>query len=128
MKANQLTQGKERRVMYLENKDGLLEGARARIGWVSFSKSGRTVYYAGRSLAAIGGRGIRGNFRDEETGEEFWVSGVKKRGSNVHPGESASVVVDDDALEEYELLRIGAQPGVPTELRRDVGEARWKLR
>lgn len=105
MKTNQLTQGKERRVMYIENKDGLLEGAHARIGWVSFSKSGRTVYYQGRSLAAIGGRGIRGNFLDVETGEEFWVSGVKKRGVNSHYADSASIVVDDDAKVEYEHLR-----------------------
>jgi hypothetical protein len=105
MKTNQLTQGKERRVMYVENKDGLLDGAHARIGWVSFSKSGRTVYYQGRSLGAIGGRGIRGNFIDEESGEEFWISGVKKRGSNAHDAESASIAVDDDAKEEYEQLR-----------------------
>jgi hypothetical protein len=30
---------------------------------VSFSKSRRTVYYSGRSLKAIGGRGVRGNSR-----------------------------------------------------------------
>ena len=105
MKNNQLTKGQERRVMYVENKDGLLDGADARIGWVEFSKTGRTVYYKGRSLKAIGGRGIRGNFMDEETHEEFWVSGVKKRGSNVHPAESATPVIDDDAQEEYERLR-----------------------
>ena len=105
MKANQLTQGHERRVMYLENKDGLLEGAHARIGWVTFSKTGRTVFYAGRSLKAIGGRGVRGNFIDEQSGEEFWVSGIKKRGSNAHANESTSVVVDDDAKDEYERLR-----------------------
>lgn len=109
MKVNQLTQGKERRVMYVENKDGLIEGADARIGWVSFSKSGRSVYYKGRTLAAVGGRGIGGNFMDVETGEEFWVSGVKKRGSNTHSAESASVIVDDDAREEYENLRRGDQ-------------------
>jgi len=110
MKTNQLTQGKERRVMYVENKDGLLEGAHARIGWVTFSKSGRTVYYQGRSLVAIGGSGIRGNFMDVESREEFWVSGVKKRGSNAHYAESASVIVDDDAKEEYGNLRRCDQP------------------
>jgi hypothetical protein len=87
MKTNQLIQGQERRVMYLENRDGLLEGAQARIGWVTFSKTGRTVYYAGRSLISIGGRGIRGNFMDEETREEL----IKERGSNTHANESASV-------------------------------------
>jgi hypothetical protein len=108
MKSSQLTQGLERRLMYLENKDGLLDGVQARIGWVSFSKSGRTVYYGGRSLKAIGGRGIRGNFMDEQSGEEFWISGVKKKGSNTHADVATSVVVDDDAKDEYQRLRMGA--------------------
>lgn len=51
--------------MYLENKDGLLEGSRARIG-------------------------------------------IKKRGSNTHLHESTSVVIDDDARDEYQRLRQGA--------------------
>jgi hypothetical protein len=109
MRSNQLTKGHERRVMYLENKDGLIEGAQARIGWVTFSKTGRTVRYAGRSLKAIGGRGVRGNFIDENSGEEFWVSGIRKRGSNAQANASTSVVVDDDARDEYERLRQGAQ-------------------
>ena len=108
MKINQLTKGQDRRLMYVENKDGSVDGAQARIGWVEFSKTGRTVYYRGRSLKAIGGRGIRGNFIDGESGEEFWVSGVKIRGSNVHPSESAVAVVDDDASDEYARLRRGA--------------------
>ena len=104
---NQLTKGHRRRVMYIENKQGFLDGVRARIGWVEFSKAGRTVYYRGRSLRSIGGRGVQGNFTDEETGEEYWVSGIKKRGSNSHSNEAAShPVVDDDARDEYERLRL----------------------
>jgi hypothetical protein len=91
--------------MYVENKDGLIDDAQARIGWVTFSKSGRTVYYSGRSLKAIGGRGVRGNFRDERSGEEFWISGIKKRGSNAHVHEPTSVVIDDDAKDEYQRIR-----------------------
>jgi hypothetical protein len=108
MKTTQLSKGLERRLMYIENKEGLIDGARARIGWVEFSKSGRTVYYKGKSLVAIGGRGAGGNFMDEETHEEYWVSGVKKRGSNVHPAEKVHLVVDDDAREEHARLRGGA--------------------
>jgi len=44
MKNNQLTKGEKRRVMYVENKDGDIDGAKARIGWVEFSKTGLTVY------------------------------------------------------------------------------------
>jgi len=92
--------------MYVENKEGLLDGANGRIGWVTFSKTGQTVYYRGRSLKKATGGGIRGNFFDTETGEEYWVSGVKKRGSNAHWAESnVSVEIDADALEEYRALR-----------------------
>jgi hypothetical protein len=105
MKRNQLTQGQARRVMYIENKDGLIDGVSARIGWVEFSKTGRTVYYRGLALTAMKGGGVAGNFLDPETGEEFWVSGVKRRGSNAHLAESVAAVVDDNAKEEYESLR-----------------------
>jgi hypothetical protein len=106
MKKNQLTLGQERRVMYVENKNGLINGVQARIGWVTFSKTGRTIYYEGRSLKALGGRGIQGNFYDEESNEEFWISGVKKRGSNTHITKSITPVVDEDAQDEYERLKL----------------------
>ena len=91
--------------MYVENKDGEIDGANARIGWVTFSKSGKSVYYRGREL--LKANGIRGNFLDVNTREEFWISGIKKRGSNIHWAESASLKVDDDALEEYRSIRSG---------------------
>jgi len=43
MKSNQLTKGENHRVMYIENKDGDIDGVAARIDWVTFSKSGRSV-------------------------------------------------------------------------------------
>ena len=104
MKANQLTKGQDRRVMYVENKNGDLDGADARIGWVSFSKSGKSVYYRGRTLLRNGGQGVKGNYVEEDTGEEFWVSGIKKRGSNTHWAESPKVLIDEDAQEEYERI------------------------
>ena len=108
MKNSQLTQGLERRLMYLENKNGLIEGAKARIGWVTFSKTGKTIYYHGRSFSVMSGGGISGNFCSD-MGEEFWISGVKKRGSNGHPAErTITPMVDDDAKVEYERLRLGA--------------------
>lgn len=51
----QLNRGLKRRLMYVENKAGDIDGADARIGWVSFSKTGRTVYYRGRELMSVGG-------------------------------------------------------------------------
>lgn len=104
MKNNQLTKGQNRRVMYVENKDGNIDGIAARIGWVEFSKSGRSVYYRGRTLKRAGGQSIRGNHYDEETGEKYWVSGVKKRGSNAHWAEPVEIAIDDDAKEEYQRI------------------------
>ena len=105
MKANQLTRGEERRVMYIENKNGDIDGAAGRVGWVTFSQTGRSVYYRGRTLKRAKGGGVSGNFYDEATGQEYWVSGVKIRGSNAHPAESTKILVDEDAREEYERLR-----------------------
>ena len=104
MKNNQFTKGENRRVMYIENKSGDIDGVDARIGWVTFSKSGRSVYYQGKTLKRAKGGNIMGNHYDEETNEEYWVSGIKKRGSNSHYAESASIAVDDDALEEYHRI------------------------
>lgn len=101
---SQLTRGLSQRLMYVENKNGSIDGADARIGWVTFSKSGRTVYYRGRELLRMKGGGVRGNYFDCETREEYWVSGVKRRGSNVHPHERVAVLVDPDAADAYAEL------------------------
>lgn len=99
----QLNRGLSRRIMYVENKGGLIDGVSARIGWVSFSKTGQTIYYRGRTLQK--GAGVSGNFFDVGSREEYWVSGVKRRGSNVHHAErGVSVEVDADALDEYEAV------------------------
>lgn len=106
---SQLTRGKAERVIYVECKAGDIDGADARIGWVRYSKSGRSVYYRGLTLSAIGGRGAAGNFIDGETGTEYWVSGIKKRGSNIHPAEPGKkLVIDEDARSAYEAIRSGA--------------------
>lgn len=108
MSGSQLTRGEKRRLMYVEGKESLIDGARARIGWVTFSKSGRSVYYRGLTLSRLKGGGVSGNFFDAETGSEFWVSGVKRKGSNSHPTEGRiDVLVDDDAKEAYEEMREG---------------------
>ena len=109
MPTSQLTRGARRRVMYLENKDGDIDGARARVGWVAFSKTGRTLYYRNLRLQRMKGGGVRGNYFEVESGDEFWVSGVKSRGSNAHPAEDhLSIEVDDDACETYHQLRARA--------------------
>jgi hypothetical protein len=63
------------------------------------------VHYRGRTLSKA--NGVSGNFVDAESGHEYWVSGIKRRGSNVHWAESVAVVIDDDAIEEYRKLKAG---------------------
>ena len=89
--------------MYVENKNGAIDGDDARVGWVTFSKTGQSIYYRGLTLQKA--NGISGNFQDTNSGEEYWVSGIKRRGSNVHWAERVSVMIDDDALEEYKRMK-----------------------
>ena len=51
------------RIMYIENKGDQLESA-ARIGRVSFSKSGKMIYYQGRKFQSLKGKGFKSNFVD----------------------------------------------------------------
>src|SRR5512138_1463908 len=91
---NQLTRGQQRRVMYIENKSGNIDGVPGRIGWVSFSRSGLTVFYRGRTLKRLRGGGVSGNHFDVETNEEYWISGVKKNGQDAHWASRVKVEVD----------------------------------
>lgn len=91
--------------MYVENKEGDIDGHSARIGWVRFSKSGRSIYYRDKVLKRIKGGGVSGNYYCEESGEEYWISGIKKKGSNVHWAEPTDVFVDEDAVDEYERIK-----------------------
>lgn len=49
-----------------------------------------------------------GNYVDMETGESFWVSGVKKNGEDRHWAGSGKVLVEAAALSEY-LQTVGAK-------------------
>ena len=86
------------RIMYIEYKGDGIVGP-ARIGRVTYSKTGRTIYYGGRRFASLNGYGFKANFFDEETREEFWISGCKKDGSDALY--STMVEIDEDVREEY---------------------------
>lgn len=49
-----------------------------------------------------------GNYFDMETGESFWVSGVKKNGEDRHWAGSGTVLVEAAAVSDY-LKAIGAE-------------------
>ena len=103
VKATQLTRGQRTRMMYVELKSGYGDNGPAWIGRVTFSKSGRSIFYRGRELIRISG-GVSGNYMDVQTREEFWVSGVKRSGSNRDWAGSGPVQIDDDVRAEYEAL------------------------
>ncbi|MGC2637609.1 MAG: hypothetical protein WA294_10560, partial [Acidobacteriaceae bacterium] len=94
-KATQLTRGQRTRMMYVELKSGHRDNGPAWIGRVTFSKSGRSIFYRNRELIRITG-GVSGNYMDVQTHEEFWVSGVKRNASNRHSAGSGPVQIDED--------------------------------
>jgi hypothetical protein len=88
------------RIMYIESKAAGLIGP-ARIGRVTFSKTGRTLYYAGRKFRSLCGQGFKSNYYDAETGDEYWISGCKRNGDDRLYGERIPVHIDADIREEY---------------------------
>jgi hypothetical protein len=85
-----------KRIMYVEFKGNGLDGP-GRIGWVEFSKSRRSYRYAGKLLHRCAG--YKANCIDTDTGEEYWVSGPKRDGTDKLYG--GIVEIDDDARVEY---------------------------
>src|SRR5438128_1785477 len=71
------------RVMYIEQKsngyDSLHDRGAAEIGEVTFSQTGKTVYYKGKTFRRIKGGSYMGNYICVETGDGYWITGVKKR-------------------------------------------------
>jgi hypothetical protein len=88
------------KIMYIENKsdgDGLT--GPSRIGRVSFSKTGKTIYYKGAELQSLKGYGYKANYYDVNTGDRYWISGPKKNGQDtLYPDH---VEIDEDVGEEY---------------------------
>ena len=86
------------RIMYIERKVGDVSGA-ARIGRVTFSKTGATFRYRGRTFRSLKGAGFKSNYVDVESGEEYWISRCKTAGGDrLYSG---TIVIDDDVREEY---------------------------
>jgi hypothetical protein len=88
--------------MYIEDKSGGVCGAfdgAARIGRVSLSKTGKTLYYAGLSFQSLKGHGYKTNHFETSTGARFWISGPRKDGQDsLYP---LRVEVDEDVRDEY---------------------------
>src|SRR5438094_4010502 len=83
------------RIMYIECKAGGLTGD-ARIGRVTFSQTGRTLYYRGQKFQSLKGRGFKSNYYNVDTGEDYWISGPKRGGGDALYGGSTPIEIDED--------------------------------
>ncbi len=97
------------RIMYIELKSGHGDRGPARIGRVTWNKSGKTLLYDGKKFQSLRGSGIGGNYFDIETREEYWISGCKKNGGDRHGCGGGPVDIDDDVRQEY-WTEIRAEP------------------
>jgi hypothetical protein len=95
----------KRRLMYIEKKDGDIDGAAARIGWVTLSLDEHKAFYRGRTLKSVPGEQARGRYYDEGNGHEYWISRVKKTGTHAHFAPRVAVRIDPDARYEYRRVR-----------------------
>jgi hypothetical protein len=101
------------RIMYIECKGGRMveiygqlfpagEGnltGPARIGRVTFNRTGKTLFYDGKSFHRC--EGFKSNYVCVETGEHYWISGPKKRGGDALYATNVTTRIDDDVREEY---------------------------
>jgi len=88
-------------IKYIELKSGFEHDGPAWIGMVNYSKSGRTVYFNGKALKSSNSMGIMGNYYDLETGEEYWISGIKKDQTDRHWTGSGKIMIDKDSIDFY---------------------------
>ena len=86
---------------YIELKSGYNDNGPAWIGWVKSSQSGKTLHFNDHAFQkASEGKGW---YYDIETGERYWISGVKKNGMDRHWAGSGygRIQLARDAVEEY---------------------------
>ena len=86
---------------YIELKSGFSHNGPAWIGLVSFSKSGKTIYFDGKAFQRIGSDRTRGNFYDIESGDEYWISGVTKDMLDRHQFGNGKIFVEKRILKDY---------------------------
>jgi hypothetical protein len=87
------------RIMYIEYK-GDLHGS-ARIGRVAFSRTGATLHYNKQSFQSLKGSEFKANYFRVETGEQYWISGPRRDGTDRLYKSDWPVEIDEDVREEY---------------------------
>jgi hypothetical protein len=88
-------------VKYIEHKPA--EHTDRADGWIAHvwpSASGKTLYFNGMALKR--GTGGDSNHFDIVTGESYWITGVKKRGSNRHWSVNTPVMIEQTLVQWYQ--------------------------
>jgi hypothetical protein len=92
----------ETRLMYIELKSGYADNGPAWIGLVTFSRTKTTIYFNNKAFKKS--RGVGSNFYDIETGDGYWISGIKKNGEDRHWAGNGKILIDKKVIDDY--LRI----------------------
>lgn len=85
--------------MYIELKTGYSDDGPAWIGYVKTSKTKKTIYFNSQAFQKY--NGCYSNYVDIETGDEYWISGLKKKESNRHWAGHGKIMIDQRAVDEY---------------------------
>lgn len=91
-------------IKYIELKSGFSDDGPAWIGLVQYSKSGRTIYFNGKAFQTLGGTGIGANYFDVESGDNYWISGVKKNQQDRHWAGNGKIFIEKRILKDYKNL------------------------
>ena len=86
-------------LMYIELKTGYSDDGPAWIGYVKTSKTKKTIYFNDQAFQKY--NGCYSNYVDIETGDEYWISGLKKKESNRHWAGHGKIMIDQRAVDEY---------------------------
>lgn len=89
------------RLIYVELKSGHGDIGPAWIGLAATSKTGITIYTNGKALKRMKGGGIVGNYYDIETGDEYWISGIKKNNQDRHWAGGGDILIDRAAVKAW---------------------------
>ena len=88
-------------IKYIELKTGHSDNGPAWIARIAVSRSGQTIYFSDKALRKGGGQLVSGNYFDISNGDEYWVSGVKKKGGDRHGAASGNVAIEASVVAEY---------------------------
>ena len=86
-------------IRYIELKTGYNDNGPAWIGNVKESKSGKTIYFNDHAFQKY--HGAYSNYIDIETGDEYWISRVKKNGEDRHWAGGGIITIDEKAVDLY---------------------------